>query len=249
MTLTKRYLLVLNKIIRKNVFCRRGFVRVLFGVRVAAPHTVQSYCEWGSVMLRFVMTRYIRPGAKVLDVGTGAHAVLAIFAKKRFENVSVVATDIQEETVSWASETAAKNTVDVGCVVADVFEGINDRFDIILCNPAYIPSSVLEALGYKPEGDRGLVTRRCRVADGGPDGLGMIRSFMHGLAEHLTGQGRAIMCANPFHCSERRLIRLVRSAHLTVERIHRWPGIMNVYVVTVPQRDHKKKLSGNGASF
>ena len=89
MTFGKRFVLRANSLIRKYVFCRRGFVRVLFGIDVVALPTVQTYCEWATIMLRFVMKRYIRPGISILELGTGAHAILAIFAKKHFSDVSL----------------------------------------------------------------------------------------------------------------------------------------------------------------
>jgi HemK-related putative methylase len=240
MTFGKRFVLRANSLIRKYVFCRRGFVRVLFGIDVVALPTVQTYCEWATIMLRFVMKRYIRPGISILELGTGAHAILAIFAKKHFSDVSVVATDIVPERVLFARKTAARNKVNVTCVVADVFEGVAGKFDLILFNPPYIPSGELKELGYELKTYHGIGSRRDWTEDGGPDGLDVIRAFLDGLGEHLAAKGRAVIVINPIHIGVSKVRELCKKAGLTIECIHTLPGIDKAYVLTAEQSQNKK---------
>jgi methylase of polypeptide subunit release factors len=86
---------------------------------------------------------------------------VAIFTNKNYPNVSVLATDILPERVSFAKKTVAKNHVNVECVAAEMFEGIVGNFDLIFFYPPSIPSYELEKLGYKLKSYPGLGSRRC----------------------------------------------------------------------------------------
>jgi hypothetical protein len=65
-------LMKVNGLIRNCFFTRYRFIRWLFGVDVVASPTVQTYCEWPTILLRYTMAHYIWPGAKILDLGIGA---------------------------------------------------------------------------------------------------------------------------------------------------------------------------------
>ena len=68
----KRLLMHANALVRKYVFCSRRFAAWVFGVRVVVPPTVQSYCEWPTILLRAVAGRYVTSDSRVLEVGCGA---------------------------------------------------------------------------------------------------------------------------------------------------------------------------------
>ena len=86
----------------------------------------------------------------MLDIGAGAHALLAICANKRCPSISAWATDIVPERVHWARKTASANAVEINYMLADIFGGLGRRFDLVLCNPPAIPSRDLEELEYCP---------------------------------------------------------------------------------------------------
>ena len=238
MNLAKRFLMKMNGLIRTHLFSQRRFIAFVFNVNAVVSPSVQSYCEWGTILQRVIMKRYIWPGVRILDIGTGAHAMLAIFAKKRFPEVSILATDILTDRISFARKTAAQNRCDVTFEVKDMFEGINSRFDFVLFNPPAIPSSELEELGFELNSYPGLGARRCWSGDGGSDGLDAIRAFLNGLGEHLTVHGRAILTVNPIHCSVDHLSSLCQNGALTIERVYRFPSIVNAYVLKLRQRQN-----------
>ena len=221
-----------NRFIRKNLFNRRVFIRLVFNVNVITEPSRQSYCEWQSILLRLILKRYITPDCKVFDVGTGAHALISIYSKKQFQDIKILATDIVPERVEWAQKTAEENDVDIECRVVDMYDGINDKFDLLLINPPAIPSSELEKLGYELCEYPGIGVRRCWTGDGGSDGLDVIRRFLNGAAEHLTDKGRVIMTVNPMHCSTDTVFELCRNAGLKIERIHKIPVVTNGYVAS-----------------
>jgi methylase of polypeptide subunit release factors len=227
----KRSLRFANRLVRTHLFCRKKFIHWVFGIRVVAPSTVHSYCEWGTILQRLILRKYIRRGDCILDLGTGAHALIAVFAAKRFPGVKVVATDILPDRVSMARETATANRVNISCLATDLFEGLTDEYDLVLFNPPPIPSNELAELGYTLKSYPGLGARRCWTSDGGSDGMHEIRRFINTVGNHLTERGRAMVCVNPVYCDRTIIQNLCRESGLTLECIYTLLGFTNAYVM------------------
>ena len=79
---------------------------------------------------------YFEEPIKVLDIGTGSGAI-AISIKKEIDG-EVYATDISKEALEVAKENADRNDVKINFVNTNIYEGINEKFDVIVSNPPYI---------------------------------------------------------------------------------------------------------------
>lgn len=101
---------------------------------------------------------------QILDLCTGSGCI-AISLAKYLENVLVTAVDISDKALSVAKENAEKNKVSIQWIQSNLFENIMETYDIIVSNPPYIPSAVIEELQKE-------VKREPRLAlDGGKSGL------------------------------------------------------------------------------
>ncbi len=78
---------------------------------------------------------------KILDVCTGS-GICAIAAKKVFPAAEVIAVDIDQNAIIAARQNAAKNNAKITFLCGDLFQplkGTNIKFDLIFCNPPYLP--------------------------------------------------------------------------------------------------------------
>jgi release factor glutamine methyltransferase len=114
----------------------------------------------------------VRPGEKVLEVGTGS-GIVSLFLK---DIADVTATDISP----LACENARRNGVRV--VRTDLFRGICSRFDLVIFNPPYLPTAEDERL---PEWLN-------RAFDGGPTGREVIARFLEEAGSILPPCGRVL---------------------------------------------------------
>lgn len=115
-----------------------------------------------------------RPCDLILEIGCGSGLISQELACK---GKSILATDINPHAV----RAAKARGLDV--VRADLFRGIKGRFDLVLFNPPYLPTSQDERtaqwINY--------------ALDGGKDGRETIVRFLEELHSHLCSSGRALL--------------------------------------------------------
>ncbi len=113
---------------------------------------------------------------RVLDLCTGSGCV-AIAIKKYCPAAYVCASDLSREALEVAAWNEARNLANaaygITWIQSDLFSDITGTYDMIVCNPPYIPTEVLDTL--MPE----VRDHEPRLAlDGGPDGLNYYRKII-----------------------------------------------------------------------
>lgn len=117
------------------------------------------------------------------DIGTGTGVLAAILANRGVKKV--IATDNSKRALDCAQKNITrlemKNTITV--IEADLYpEALQDKADLIVCNPPWLPahpSSALEAAVYD-------------------DKSKMLKGFLNGLAAHLNQSGEGWLILSDF---------------------------------------------------
>jgi release factor glutamine methyltransferase len=133
----------------------------------------------------------LEDGQSVLDLCTGSGAI-AIAVKKETEKrglqIKMTAVDISADALALAKENAENNEADITFVQSDLFKRLRGRFDVIVSNPPYIPTAVVDTLQTE------VKNFEPRLAlDGGEDGLDIYRRIAEDASRYLTRNGVLIM--------------------------------------------------------
>ena len=124
----------------------------------------------------------------VLDLGTGSGAILLSLLAER-PQASGVGVDISEDALAVAKHNAASLGLEgrVHWVQSDWLENVEDRYDLIVCNPPYIDKAVYDGLDAEPR------TWEPRIAlTPGDDGLVVYRALAPMLLQYLNPGARVL---------------------------------------------------------
>ncbi|MBO5484250.1 MAG: peptide chain release factor N(5)-glutamine methyltransferase [Lachnospiraceae bacterium] len=122
-------------------------------------------------------------GKKVLDLCTGSGCI-GISLEKLGNPEKVDAVDLSEKALLVAQENARRLQADVHFSKSDMFQNITETYDVIVSNPPYITSSVINTL--MPE----VKEHEPRMAlDGGEDGLSFYRQIARESKQYLAPNG------------------------------------------------------------
>lgn len=175
----------LQHLIGSTSFC--GFEMIVSRhVLIPRPETeLLAEAGW-----QFLSTLNSQPST-ALDFGTGSGCIAIALAAK-CPSVHVVAIDLSAEGLAIAQQNAAKNDVAERIELrhGDGFLALkpNERFDLIVSNPPYIPSAEIETLQpeVRDHDPRGAL-------DGGTDGLNFYHRLAADAASFLKPSGKLML--------------------------------------------------------
>jgi len=134
---------------------------------------------------------HLAEGARLLDLGTGTGCIgISILAN--MASASAVATDLSEAALAAAAKNGARHGVTSRLQLrrGNWFEALagDERFDLIVSNPPYIATGVLDTLSREVRAfDPAL------ALDGGPDGLAPYRIIAVEAGRRLLPKGRLLV--------------------------------------------------------
>lgn len=104
---------------------------------------------------------------------------------KYIKNAQVLCTDVSNKALEIAKNNAKQNNVEnIGFKYSNMFENIEEKFDIIVSNPPYIRTKVIEKLDEE-------VQKEPHIAlDGGDDGLDFYKIIVNKAYKYLNEFGK-----------------------------------------------------------
>lgn len=113
---------------------------------------------------------------KALDMGCGCGIVAMHLAKN---GCSVTACDVNESAVKNSKINAERNGLKIRCIKSNLFENIDEKFDLIVFNPPYLPTKN-EDISW----------------DGGREGIEIIENFLKDAKNYLNEEGRIYLVSS-----------------------------------------------------
>lgn len=124
---------------------------------------------------------------KILDLCTGSGAIAISLAKLcQNNNIKIVASDISKNALNVVQKNCEKNGVNIKILESNMFEKIEEKFDIIVSNPPYIESDIISELSLDVQQEPHL------ALDGGKDGLDFYRKIGNEAKKYLTNERNVV---------------------------------------------------------
>lgn len=127
--------------------------------------------------------KVLEPGMSVLDLCTGSGCVIVSLLKHQ-EGLIGTASDISKQAILVAKENAKQNQVEAEFVSSDLFKSITGTFDMIISNPPYIPTDVINGLMPEVKNFEPMT-----ALDGKEDGLYFYREIIREAGKFLNSNG------------------------------------------------------------
>ena len=143
----------------------------------------------------------LEPGMKVLDMCTGSGCILISLMKlygtsqaettgevtKDEKMLCGVGVDISDEALKVAKANGEKIGVKADFIQSDLFEKVSGKYDVIVSNPPYIRTVVIEELKEEVKCHDPFI-----ALDGKEDGLYFYRKIVEKSLEYLSDGGRLL---------------------------------------------------------
>ena len=113
----------------------------------------------------------------IIDLGCGSGCI-GLSLKKKLDKASVTLLDISKEALMVASENAKVLNCDVEFIQSDMWDNVNNKYDVVISNPPYIRNDEeIEDIVLKNEPHLALF--------GGIDGLDLYRKIRKDILNHV----------------------------------------------------------------
>ena len=128
--------------------------------------------------------RYLSDGTRILDICTGSGCILLSLLKYSNE-CEGMGVDISEDALAVARENAGRLGIQADFRQSDLLEKVEGRFDMIVSNPPYIETDVIETLMPEVREHEPMI-----ALDGKADGLYFYRKIIEQCPTYMTRGAR-----------------------------------------------------------
>lgn len=132
--------------------------------------------------------RRMRSGMRVLDLCTGsgciAISLVKLTERDGVQQISADAVDLSEEALQVAAENGTRLETQIDWIHSDLFEAVENRYDMIVSNPPYIRTDVIAGLSEEVRDHEPF-----QALDGKEDGLFFYRKIIADSRRYLNEGG------------------------------------------------------------
>ena len=135
-----------------------------------------------------IKRKSMKENVEILDMCTGSGCI-GISLEKNIKNTKVTLVDISKEAIEIAKKNAIQNSVEnkVTFIQSDMFEKIKGKFDIIVSNPPYIRTDIIQTLDKQVQNEPHI------ALDGGKDGLDFYKVLINEAYKYLKKGGKIFL--------------------------------------------------------
>ena len=127
--------------------------------------------------------KFMQGNEHILDLCTGSGCILLSLLHEQ-KNATGVGADISEKALQMARQNAGELGILADFVQSDLFSHIQEKYDIIVSNPPYIGTEVIQTLDAEVKNHEPLL-----ALDGMADGLHFYRKIIEEAGGHLNDGG------------------------------------------------------------
>lgn len=135
------------------------------------------------ILVEQIINKYKDRKIKILDLCTGSGCI-AISLKHYLPQAEIFASDISKKALDIAQNNAKQNNTEINFINSDLFQNIQDEFDIIVSNPPYIKTDIIKTL------DNEVQNEPIIALDGGNDGLDFYKKILKEAYNYLKDEGK-----------------------------------------------------------
>jgi release factor glutamine methyltransferase len=206
---------MLKSIIQRFIFYAmksRHLAHLIFKINFKPIKTGTYYFDMTTLVLTKLLLKEISKDDRILDMGTGSSSTVGLTLWKQC-GCYVVCSDINPEIISMAQENIEYNHAPIQVTHSNLFENIEENFDIVVFNPPYVPT------------EQGITSNLSKEFqsqwDGGEDGDTIVKQFLDEL-DKIEGSHTAYLGINHFYLSKEKVVPIIETKNdLKLIRIYR----------------------------
>lgn len=167
---------------------------------IESKHTLKPRQE--TVLLVEKIIELESKDKSVLDLCSGSGCIGLALKKSGFNNVTL--SDVSKKAIKMIKKNSVHNNLDVNIVHSNMFENIQEIFDIIVSNPPYIKSGDIQYLQKEVKKYDPIL-----ALDGGDDGLKFYRIIASQSSKYLSTNG--VLYMEIGHNQENDVVKLLQN--------------------------------------
>ena len=200
----KLYKIILNKIRSLDYF-----TKLLWGIKI---HKKCQPLAWDLTTLILKkelnsINTNLPKSTKYLDMGCGQLAILGQYFKNLAPSSKITSADLYEDLVNCALDNILKNNLEIKVIKSNLFENIEEKFDLITFNPPYVPEKIDKSIKYHSTRYSGI------------DGTETANKFLQLAKKYINYNGIILLGMNNFYVPENKCVELINQNNYKIKKV------------------------------